>query len=224
MGNGDLLLIDDDGELAALLTRFVRRYGYSLRWADRPTAAYLALEQELPDLILLDVMLPEQDGFEVCRQLRARGVEVPIIMLTARGAPGDRIAGLRLGADDYLPKPFEPDELVARIEAVLRRVPAVFVPSHGPTLDDAARSLTLGGRTVPLTPAEFRIMARLLASPGTICTRAQLLDALDEAGAGESYEHAIDTHINRLRQKLEADPRHPRYILTAWGIGYRFHV
>ncbi|MFN3431382.1 MAG: response regulator transcription factor [Candidatus Sericytochromatia bacterium] len=214
-----LLLIDDDRDLAQLLTDFVGRQGYELLWADRPSAGFLRLE-ERPDLILLDVMLPEMDGFAVCTELKARGVVTPIIMLTARGDDMDRIQGLRLGADDYLPKPFNPLELLARVEAVLRRVPPEERPENG--LDPDTRALRLEGREVPLTPTEYKLLETMTASPGRAFTRDQLLDLLDEAGAVEAFDRAIDIHISRLRAKVEEDPKQPRHLQTVRGVGYRF--
>lgn len=214
-----LLLIDDDRDLAQLLTTYMSRHGYELAWADRPSAGYELLS-ERPELILLDVMLPEQDGFAVCKQLREQGVTTPIIMLTARGDDMDRIQGLRTGADDYLPKPFNPLELLARIEAVLRRVPPAESPANG--LDADTRALRLDGREVPLTPNEYKIMEALVASPGRAFTRDQLLDLLDDAGAVEAFDRAIDIHISRLRAKVESDPKQPRHLQTVRGVGYRF--
>jgi DNA-binding response OmpR family regulator len=217
-----LLLIDDDRDLATLLGAFVARHGYSLEWADRPSTglARLASQQLVrPELLLLDVMLPEQDGFAVCAGLRAQGDATPVIMLTARGDDLDRIRGLQTGADDYLAKPFNPLELVARVEAVLRRSPPVKPLSQ---LDPDARTLTLAGRAVPLTPSEYRLLEAMTQAPGQVFSRDRLLDLLDEAGATDSFDRAIDIHISRLRLKLETDPRQPKHMLTVRGVGYRF--
>lgn len=215
-----LLLIDDDFDLAELLREFLARHGYALDWADRPSEGMRRLA-ESPDLILLDIMLPEADGFEVCRRLREAGSSVPIIMLTARGDDADRIRGLRGGADDYLPKPFNPLELLARIEAVLRRMPPSVEPS-GRGLDPDRRCLLLDGREIPLTPSEYRILEAMVKQPGRAFTRDQLLDLMDDAGAVESFDRAIDIHVSRLRAKLEEDPKQPRHLLTVRGVGYRF--
>jgi len=214
-----LLLIDDDYDLAELLRDFLLRHGYALDWADRPSEGMKRLE-ERPDLVLLDIMLPEADGFEVCRRIREGGSAVPVIMLTARGDDADRIRGLRGGADDYLPKPFNPMELLARVEAVLRRVPPAEPTAHG--LDSDRRSFCLNGREVPLTPSEYRILEAMVQQPGRAFTRDQLLDLLDDAGAVESFDRAIDIHVSRLRAKLEEDPKQPRHLLTVRGVGYRF--
>lgn len=214
-----LLLIDDDHDLAELLRIFLARHGFTLDWADRPSEGLRRLADR-PDLVLLDIMLPEADGFEVCRQLRDSGSAVPVIMLTARGDDADRIRGLRGGADDYLPKPFNPLELLARVESVLRRVPPAEPTAHG--LDADRRSLFLEGREIPLTPSEYRILDAMIQQPGRAFTRDQLLDLLDDAGAVDSFDRAIDIHISRLRSKVEADPKQPRHLLTVRGVGYRF--
>ena len=216
-----LLLIDDDAELAELLTDFVRLHGYQLAWADRPSAGLAAIARARPDLVLLDVMLPEQDGFSVCRGLRAGGDALPVIMLTARGDDLDRIRGLQIGADDYLPKPFNPLELLARVEAVLRRSAAHAKPaSQG--LDADRRLMRLAGREVPLTASEYKLLEALTAHPGRAFTRDQLLELLDDAGATEAFDRAIDIHVSRLRAKLEEDPRKPRHLVTVRGLGYRW--
>lgn len=214
-----LLLIDDDQTLAFILQTYLAQHGFELAWADRPSKG-LAMLTEKPELLLLDVMLPERDGFEVCRQLREAGDVTPIIMLTGKGSDLDRIYGLDSGADDYLAKPFNHRELVSRIEAVLRR--------HAPTphaensLDLARRSLRLDGREIPLTAAEFRLFRALAQNPGRIYSRNELLDLMDDAGVSESYDRAIDSHISRLRAKIETNPREPKHLLTVRGLGYRF--
>lgn len=215
----NLLLIDDDHDLAELLRDFLARHGYALDWADRPSEGMKRLDAR-PDLVLLDIMLPEADGFEVCRRIREGGSGVPVIMLTARGDDADRIRGLRGGADDYLPKPFNPMELLARIEAVLRRVPPAEPSAHG--LDPDRRSFFLDGREIPLTPSEYRILEAMVEQPGRAFTRDQLLDLLDDAGAVDSFDRAIDIHVSRLRAKLEEDPKQPRHLMTVRGVGYRF--
>jgi DNA-binding response OmpR family regulator len=212
-----LLLIDDDAELADLLSAFLARHGYALAWADRPSKGLAILRGERPELLLLDVMLPEQDGFAVCKALREGGDTTPVIMLTARGDDDDRIAGLVTGADDYLPKPFNPRELLARVEAVLRRGPARPV---GRGLDPDRRTLRLGDQDVPLTPNEYRLLEAMLAQPGRAFTRDQLLELSDDAL--ESFDRAIDIHMSRLRAKIEADPRQPKHLITVRGVGYRW--
>ncbi|HBN09759.1 MAG TPA: DNA-binding response regulator [Cyanobacteria bacterium UBA8530] len=218
--NRKLLLIDDDKELAMLLRDFVQRHGFDLVWADRPSVGFGFLDEGKvrPELVLLDVMLPEMDGFEVCRLLRKARNQVPVIMLTARGDDPDCIRGLQIGADDYLAKPFNPLELIARIEAVLRRA-RLKDASNG--LDQGNRTLSLDGEDIPLTPSEYRLIEAMTASPGRVFSRDQLLDLLD-AGGGESFDRAIDIHVSRLRGKLEEDARNPRHLITVRGLGYRF--
>lgn len=214
-----LLLIDDDQTLAMLLQALLAQHGFELAWADRPSTGKAMLAAG-PELVLLDVMMPEQNGFEVCRELRAQGVKTPIIMLTARGADDDRITGLKLGADDYLPKPFNHLELLARIEAVLRRSPPVAAATN--VLDRDRRSLRLDGREIALTAMEYRLMEALAGNPGRVYSRNALIELLDEAGAAESFDRAIDSHVSRLRNKIEANPREPKHLLTVRGLGYRF--
>ncbi|MDB5100457.1 MAG: chemotaxis protein CheY [Cyanobacteria bacterium RYN_339] len=211
-----LLLIDDDRELAELLQAFVARNGYELAWADRPSRGFELLADR-PELVLLDIMLPEQDGFAVCQAIRATGNATPVIMLTARGDDDDRIRGLQIGADDYLPKPFNPKELLARVEAVLRRGPA---RPQGRGLDPDQRSLRLGEREITLTPNEYRLLDAMLAQPGRAFSRDQLLELSEDAS--ESFDRAIDIHMSRLRSKIEADPRQPKHLITVRGVGYRW--
>lgn len=219
MAEDTLLLIDDDAGMAELLRDYLGRHGYALHWADRPSKGFLAWQELAPKLVLLDVMMPEQDGFSVCREARARGVTTPVIILSAKGADDDRITGLQIGADDYLPKPFNPKELLARIEAVLRRAPAATPEPTGPRLDPDARAVVVAGKQVPLTPHEYRLIERMIRHPGRAFTRDELLDSLDD---GEAYDRAIDLHVSRIRQKLEDDPKHPKHLVTVWGVGYRF--
>jgi DNA-binding response OmpR family regulator len=214
-----LLLIDDDPRLATILTAYLRQHGFELAWADRPSKG-LVLLADRPELILLDVMLPERDGFEVCRHLRVTGDLTPIIMLTGRGADDDRIHGLDLGADDYLPKPFNHRELVSRIEAVLRRRLPAPIAQDG--LDAERRLLCLDGREIPLTAMEFKLLEHMATRPGRVFARGELISLVDETGASESFDRAIDSHIFRLRSKIEADPKAPSRLLTVRGIGYTF--
>lgn len=217
-----VLLIDDDKDLARLLKAYLGRHGYELDWADRPSEGMKALAAR-PDLVLLDVMLPERDGFDVCRSLREAHPSTPVIMLTARGDHADRVQGLRIGADDYVPKPFDPLELLARIEAVLRRSGPRVVSTPGEDgLDFDRKALRLGGRELPLTLSEFKILEAMTEAPGKLFRRDELLDLLDEAGASDASDRAIDVHISRLRLKLEPDPRQPRHLVTVRGLGYRF--
>ena len=195
-----------------------------LEAVDGPSALALA-RIEKPDMIVLDLGLPGRDGFDVTRELRATS-SVPIIMLTARGEETDRIVGLELGADDYITKPFSPKELVARIRAVLRRADATLgggeVVRAGPLeIDLPKRRVTIDGREIELTVSEFDVLLVLARQPGRIYTRAQLLDAV-RGVSFESYERSVDAHIKNLRRKIEPDPRRPEYVLTVYGVGYKF--
>lgn len=214
-----IMLVDDDATLAMLLKALLAQHGFDLIWADRPSRA-LQMLAERPELLLLDIMLPERDGFTFCQDLREGGNQTPIIMLTARGAAADRVNGLKLGADDYLPKPFDHLELVARVEAVLRRRPQELDPGNG--IDRDRRTLRIGGREVALTAMEYRLVEALVGAPGRVFSRSELIAMLDDAGAAESFDRAIDSHISRLRNKIELDGRNPLHLLTVRGMGYRF--
>jgi DNA-binding response OmpR family regulator len=182
-------------------------------------------------LIVLDVMLPGADGFDICQILRAEQFYTPILMLTARSADLDRVLGLELGADDYIAKPFNVQELRARVKALFRRIDALRAdaasqPEHliaggGVALDGDRRTATVAGRPIALTMKEFDLLAHFVQHPGRIYTRSQLLDRVWGYG-NQFYAHTVNSHINRLRAKLEPDPAHPRYILTVWGLGYKF--
>ena len=220
-----ILLVDDEDAIQSLLTYPLERDGYRVVQARDGDEALRRFGEENVDLVVLDIMLPRVDGLEVCRRLRAEST-VPIIMLTARDDELDKVLGLELGADDYITKPFSPRELVARVRAVLRR--AERPPEAGEmiragdlTLDVPRMRAEVAGTAVDLTPTEFQLLATLSARPGRIFTRAQLLDAL-RGVAFETYERAIDSHVKNLRRKIEPDPRRPRYVLTVYGVGYRF--
>lgn len=222
-----VLIIEDDRNTAALVALYLKRDGFQpLTAEDGEAGLELALKHR-PVLVILDLMLPSMDGWEVCRRLR-RHSEVPVIMLTARGEEIDRVAGLTLGADDYVVKPFSPRELVARVKAVLRRARAPEAPmeallTHADvSLDLDKRRLEVGGRTVSLTPHEYALLEMLMARPGRIFTREELLRGLYPAGDAVVIERVVDVHIGKLRQKIEPDPAQPRHILTVRGIGYRF--
>ena len=220
-----ILVVDDEPKIVRLARDYLEKNGFRVVSAgDGPSALAMA-RREKPDLIVLDLLLPGMDGREVCRILRNES-DVPIIMLTARAEESDRIVGLELGADDYLVKPFSPKELVARVRAVLRRVDATveapdLVRTGDLEIDIAKRTVTLAGRTIDLTPTEFELVVHVARSPGRVYTRSQLLDAL-RGVAFESYERAIDAHVKNLRRKLEPDPANPRYLLTVYGVGYKY--
>ena len=222
-----VLIADDDAVVRDVVRRYLERDGLEVAIAHDGTEALRLLGSQPIDVAVLDVMMPGPDGLSLCRNLRQRGdYTVPVILLTALGEEEDRIAGLEAGADDYLTKPFSPRELVARVRAVLRRadrpLEAAETIRAGDVVLDLPRMRTeVGGTAVELTPTEFQLLATLAARPGRIFTRSQLLDALHGV-AFETYERAIDSHIKNLRRKLEPDPRRPRYVLTVYGVGYRF--
>jgi DNA-binding response OmpR family regulator len=219
-----LLVIDDDEALNALLTEYLGQFGFAVRTAATPEEGLRALKADPPDLVVLDVMLPGIDGLAVCRKIRETS-RLPIVMLTARGDVMDRILGLEMGADDYLPKPFEPRELVARIQAVLRRG-AAPVPEEtlrvGPLeVSWATCSARLDGRPLALTTAEFELLGLLVRNRGRVLSRERILD--ETRGIDwEAYDRSIDVLVSRLRQKLGDDARRPAYILTVRGAGYSF--
>ena len=222
-----VLVIEDDQNTAALVTLYLEREGFrTLTAGDGPAGLALARRHQ-PNLVILDLMLPEMDGWEVCRRLR-QASDVPVIMLTARGEEIDRVAGLTLGADDYVVKPFSPRDLMARVKAILRRT-SRLPDQHPPELihqdihlDLEKRRLRVKNETIPLTPHEHALLEALMAAPGRTFTRDELLDRLYPQGEAVVIERVVDVHIGKLRQKIEPDPGHPRHILTARGIGYRF--
>jgi two-component system alkaline phosphatase synthesis response regulator PhoP len=220
-----ILVVDDERQIAQIARDYLQHAGYSVITAGEGIEAIALARERHPDLVVLDLGLPRLDGLEVAKRLR-RESSVPIIMLTARVEESDRLAGLELGADDYITKPFSPRELVARVRAVLRRVEpgsgSDGVLSRADLVIDAARmKVTRAGTPIELTATEIQLLAALARQPGRILTRAQLLDAARGAQE-ESFERAIDTHIKNLRRKLEPDPRNPRYLLTVYGLGYKF--
>jgi DNA-binding response OmpR family regulator len=218
-----VLIIDDDEGLNALLTEYLGRFGFSVRTANHPNAGLRALAAEPPDLLILDVMLPEMDGLAVCREIRETS-RVPIIMLTARGNVADRIAGLELGADDYLAKPFEPRELVARMQAVLRRGSKKEEDrvQIGPLeVNWTSRSAQLHGQPLTLTTAEFELLGFLVRNRGRVVSRERILDGTRGID-WEAYDRSIDVLISRVRQKLGDDPKQSTFIRTVRGVGYSF--
>ncbi|MEO8245583.1 MAG: response regulator transcription factor [Chloroflexota bacterium] len=219
-----VLVVDDEPKIARLLRDYLERAGFGVSVARDGREALMRVRTERPDLVILDLGLPEIDGLDVARRLRRDG-DTPIIMVTARDDEIDRVAGLELGADDYVTKPFSPREVVARVRAVLRRRDGsarTDAPLRaGPLeIDPGRMELRVEGRLVELTATEFALVAALARQPGRVYTRSQLLDAI-HGSAFESYERAIDAHVKNLRRKLEADPRRPRLLLTVHGVGYR---
>jgi DNA-binding response OmpR family regulator len=222
-----ILLVDDEPKIVQFARDYLEHAGFSVLTAFNGKTALAVARSAKPDLVVLDLGLPDMDGLDVTRSLRKDG-DMPIIMLTARGEETDKLVGLELGADDYITKPFSPKELVARVRAVLRRsettaanTQAEVIRTADLTLDVPRLRLTVGERIVELTPTEFQLLATLASQPGRIFTRAQLLDAIHGV-AFESYERAIDAHIKNIRRKIEPNPRQPRYILMVYGVGYKF--
>jgi two-component system phosphate regulon response regulator OmpR len=219
------LLVEDDARLGAMVSEYLGRHDLDVTVAPDGERGLAALRRGRFDVVLLDVMLPGVDGFEVCRRIRAapEWAALPVLMLTARGEDVDKIVGLELGADDYLAKPFNPRELLARIRAVLRRgaadAPHARFTAGGLVVDYDAREVTVDGRRVVLTHHEFELLAALARANGRVLSREQLMDTL----RGQEYEvfdRSIDVHVSKLRAKLEKDPRAPRYIKTVRGVGY----
>ncbi len=225
-----ILVVDDDAKIVRLVRAYLEREGYRVAEAGDGRAALAAIALERPALVVLDLMLPEIDGLDVVRAIRRDG-ELPIIILSARGTTSDRIAGLGLGADDYLPKPFSPAELVVRVARVLARSssrqPAPDSPDepllrHGQLVVDRARhSVELDGRPVTLTAIEFRLLAALLEADGRVLSRDQLLDSVYGLDAEAVLERTIDVHVGRLRDRLDDTAAEPRFIATVRGVGYR---
>ena len=223
-----IMVVDDEPNIREVVVRYLRRDGHTVVQAADGEEALELYRRTRPDLVVLDLMLPKVSGLEVCRRLGAEG-RVPLIMLTARGEEEDRIVGLSLGADDYVVKPFSPRELAARVEAVLRRVNAVPAPEaeeailefDGLSVDPNTRGVTVRGEPVALTAREFDLLHHLAKHPGRVYTRDQLMKAVwDFAFSAETS--TVTVHVRRLREKIEPDPAHPRYLQTVWGVGYQF--
>jgi len=217
------LLIEDDRKLASLLRELLAQHDVEATVAEDSVHALRELQAQRFDILLLDLMLPGMDGLSLTRRIRERW-KTPIIMVTARGDDADKIVGLELGADDYLAKPFNPRELLARIRAVLRRAPAdaetpVF-ESGGLRIDFSAREVRVEGLRQSLTAHEYDLLSALARNAGRVLSRDQLLELVKGEDADEAFDRSIDVHVSRLRQKIEPDPRHPRYVKTVRGAGY----
>ena len=232
MTNAKILVVDDDLRLRELLKRYLSENGYAVHAVPDGEAMNRSRTRERYDLLVLDLMMPGEDGLTICRRLRGAGDAVPIIMLTAKGDEIDRIVGLEMGADDYLPKPFNPRELLARIQAVLRRQAPLPVPGAptaaanvaefgGYTLDSAARRLSKDGADITLTTGEFALLSVLIAHPREPLSREKLME-LARGREHEPFDRSIDIQVSRLRRLIEADSARPRYIQTVWGFGYVF--
>ena len=229
MSTHHLLIIEDDVRLAAMVGEYLAQSGFAVTHRADGSSGLAALQEQPVDLVILDLMLPDIDGLEVCRRIRALPGElarVPVLMLTAKGDPMDRIVGLELGADDYLPKPFEPRELLARVKALLRRA----LPDAGPgevlnfgrlEIDLGARQARLDGQPCELTSHQFELLVVLARSPGRVLSRDRIMDAL-KGHPMEAFDRSIDVHISRIRAVIEDDPKTPRRVLTVRGAGYVF--
>jgi two-component system, OmpR family, alkaline phosphatase synthesis response regulator PhoP len=220
-----ILVVDDEPKIVKLAQDYLQQAGFRVVMSGDGTTAIAAARHERPDLIVLDLNLPDKDGIDVCRVLR-RESDVPIIMLTARDAETDRLIVLELGADDYITKPFSPRELVARVRAVLRRVQGNMRQAGALRFDDleidmTGHSVTRRGESIHLTPSEFTLLTVLAQHPGQVFSREQLLERLYGV-AYDSLARSVDAHVKNLRQKLEDNPANPRYVLTIYGIGYKF--
>ena len=219
-----ILIIDDDVNLNSLLTEYLQKFGYKLESETTAAAGRKRLRRELPDLLILDVMLPDTDGLTLCREFREE-YDLPIIMLTARGEVADRVMGLELGADDYVPKPFEPRELVARIQSVIRRArdntQGEVLVCDGLRLETETRRVELDGNDVELTTMEFELLRGLMESRGRVMSRDRLIERLRGIDS-DVFDRSIDMLISRLREKLGDDPRQPRFIRTVRMSGYQF--
>ena len=222
--NPTILIIDDDEKLNELLSDFLKGFGFDVITATRPAEGLKKLKQAAPDLVVLDIMLPDMDGFDVCRTIRQTS-NVPIIMLTARGEITDKVVGLELGADDYLAKPFEPRELVARIQSVLRRTRRLedtrSLSFNRLSIDPGTQMVLLDGIPVDLTTNEFRALVLLAANAGKVLNRDQILQELRGIDC-DAFNRSVDITVSRLRQKLRDNPKSPEFIKTVWGSGYVF--
>jgi len=219
-----ILLIEDDSRLADMVAEYLGKAGYHVIHAQNGKRGLALHEREPVDAVILDLMLPDTDGLEICRQLRARS-DGPILMLTARGDPMDRVVGLEMGADDYLPKPFEPRELLARLRAILRRGRSGHKPDmlrYGRLeIDRGAREVRLDGAPAPLTSYQFALVLALAEHAGRVMSRDALMD-LVKGEAIEAFDRSIDVHVSRIRAAIEDDPKKPRRIITVRGAGYVF--
>jgi len=226
-----ILIIEDNRDLVHLLQGHLRDLAFQVETAFDGISGFAKADSHNYDLIILDLMLPGLDGMEICRRLRRKSSYVPILMLTAKSSEMDRVVGLEIGADDYLTKPFSIRELLARVKAILRRIEGLtngakvdmpdVIRAGDLVIDPEKRSVTLEGKSLNLTAKEFDLLLYFARNPGNVCTRSQLLDRVWGYGY-HGYEHTVNSHINRLRAKIEKDPTHPTYILTVWGVGYKF--
>jgi len=229
----NVLVVEDDHDIAQLLEMHLKDIGCQVDLENNGNLGYTRVLNQHYDLIILDIMMPGMDGFELCKKIRGRSNYTPILMLTARSSELDRVLGLELGADDYLSKPFSIRELIARVKAIFRRVESLgdkteidLVDSPrqlgNMTIDPLKHQVSLDGKPMDLTAREFDLLWHFAQHPGQVFTRTQLLDNVWGYGH-DGYEHTVNSHINRLRAKIEVDPSSPVYILTVWGVGYKFN-
>jgi DNA-binding response OmpR family regulator len=223
-----ILLVDDEKRILEVLEAYLEREGYEIHCADNGIDALKKAKTINPDLIILDLMLPDISGEEVCRLVRKES-DVPIIMLTAKSAEDDRINGIVMGADDYLTKPFSPREVVVRVQAILRRVKKtekverIEFNNKQLAIDLSKKEVTVKGQDVILTPIEYKLLTNMALNPGRVYSRMDLLEKIQDEGMYyEGYERSVDTHIKNLRKKIELDSRQPMFILTVFGMGYKF--
>ncbi|RYF81758.1 MAG: response regulator transcription factor [Comamonadaceae bacterium] len=234
MSTPQLLMIEDDLRLAQMVSEYLTQSGFAVSHAGDGASGLAQVQERAPDLVILDLMLPDTDGLDVCRRIRALPgalAKVPVLMLTAKGDPMDRIIGLELGADDYLPKPFEPRELLARIRAVLRRRADAVAPATGSThatmrfgsleIDRDARAVTVAGQAAELTSYQFDLLVTMAERAGRVLTRDQIMEAV-RGRELEAFDRSIDVHMGRIRAAIEADAKNPKRILTVRGVGYVF--
>ncbi len=225
MAREKILVVDDEVKIVRVVRAYLEKEGYQVLEAYDGRQALDVARKERPDLLILDLMLPELSGWDVCRTIRQES-DVPVIMLTAQDEDTDKIVGLELGAGDYVTKPFNPKELMARVHAILRRIgrqtaETKVLGSGDLRIDVERREVRVAGEEVRLTPTEFDLLVALAEHAGRVLSREQLLDRV-LGGSLEGYDRAIDSHIKNLRQKIEPDPKKPRYVLTAFGVGYKF--
>ena len=226
-----IIVVEDNKDLARLLEMHLRDLSYNVDLAFDGDHGLEKAETDKYDLIILDLMLPGMDGLEICRRLRSKGGYPPILMLTSKSSELDRVLGLEMGADDYVTKPFSIRELLARVKAIFRRIDElksqqrdgepVLIQAGDLFIDPEKRHVTVKGKTVDLTAKEFDLLHHFARNPGKVYTRSQLLDRVWGYGH-DGYEHTVNSHINRLRAKIEENPAQPQYILTVWGVGYKF--
>jgi DNA-binding response OmpR family regulator len=220
-----ILVVDDEPRVREVVARYLHRDGYEVQVAVDGEGARQSLADFIPDLVVLDIMLPNDSGLEILRDIRRQG-ELPVILLTARAEEADRVAGLELGADDYVVKPFSPRELTARVRSVLRRATPRPVLERltfeGLTIDTASREVSVEGTAVELTAREFDLLTFLASSPRQVFSRGQLLEQVWDSSTDWQDPATVTVHVRRLRQKIDADPQNPRWVTTVWGVGYRF--